>query len=57
MGGVNSQVLLNETEIEAAVADLRALLGRFQVGTERFCPLQTGATALVGVLAAFEVPG
>lgn len=38
MGGVNSQVLLNQTEIEAAVEDLRGLLGPFQVRTDRFCP-------------------
>uniref|UniRef100_H3C1X8 P-type phospholipid transporter n=1 Tax=Tetraodon nigroviridis TaxID=99883 RepID=H3C1X8_TETNG len=36
VGGVNSQVLLNQTEIEAAVEDLRGLLGPFQAnGTER----------------------
>lgn len=31
MGGVNSQVRLSEAEMEAAVRDLRALLGPLQV--------------------------
>lgn len=38
MGGVNSQVLLNRTEVEAALGDLRALLVAFQVRTDRFRP-------------------
>lgn len=37
MGGANSQVLLNETEMEAAVRDLRDLLGPFQVRPNRCC--------------------
>lgn len=53
MGGVNSQVLLNETEIEEAVRDLRALLDPSQVRTSRFCPLQTGAASLFGVFLSF----
>lgn len=37
MGGANSQVLLNETEMEAAAQGLRSLLGRFQVRHNRCC--------------------
>lgn len=37
MGGANSQVLLNETEMEAAAQGLRSLLGRFQVRRNRCC--------------------
>lgn len=47
MGGVNSQVLLNETEIEAAVRDLRALLGPVQVRTKPSGPLQTAVRHLL----------
>lgn len=43
VGGVNSQHLLNTTEIEAAVRDLKALLGPLQVRTSRSRPPQTGA--------------
>lgn len=37
MGGANSQVLLNETEMEAAAQGLRNLLSRFQVRRNRCC--------------------
>lgn len=53
MGGVNSQVLMNETEIEEAVRDLRALLDPSQVRRSRFCPLQTGAASPFDVFGVF----
>lgn len=37
MGGVNSQVLLTEEEIEAVIGDLRNLLGSFLVRMNWFC--------------------
>lgn len=37
MGGVNSQVLLTEEEIEGVIGDLGNLLGPFLVRVNRFC--------------------
>lgn len=36
MGGVNSQVILTEGEIEAVIGDLRTLLGPFLVRMDWF---------------------
>lgn len=37
MGGVNSQVILTEEEMEAVIRDLRNLLGPFLVRINPFC--------------------